>query len=251
MGIVLPGPDLVISGSGGGLPTAVVEGQGPIAQGDDTYAAEIVRLPRTLQDAVVWLDFERLPDVSAGVSCGGWPSVQGGASTLFEGTAPTRSVAGAGGLDFSAAAGLMRVEGAVRYSTCPFTVAVMATPGATGAKRWWAHWGAHVGLLVNSAGQIRFEGGGDLASGVTPTDTVLAVATWDGTTKRIYVDGTEVASAAASISMTSLPFAIGSRGDGITEVFNGTIHAAGCWARALSAGEVTDLVAWVSGRIPS
>lgn len=247
------GSQVLRGGSGGGgvsLPTAVEVGESIVSTGPGTvYRAELGRLPDSLRDAVAWLDFARLADVSAGVACGAWPSLQGGVATLYDGTPPTRSTSGAGGLDFSAAGGLLRVEGAVKAATAPFTVAVLCTPGPTGSKQWLAHWGAHAGLLVNPAGQLRFEGGGDLASGVTPADTLVAVATWDGSTKKIFVDGTQVASAGASISAAPVPFAIGSRGDGLVEPFAGVLHAAGCWARALSSGEVTELVAWLQARI--
>lgn len=250
---ILVGTQVLRGSAGGGgasLPSAAAEGQSIISTGAGaSYVARQRELPASLRDAAVWLDPDSLAEVDAGTACGVWPSLQGGVATLFEGTPPTRSTAGAGGLDFSAAAGCLRVEGVQHPATSAFTVAVLLTPGPTGAKQWWVHWGVHAGIFANSLGVVNFEGGGALSSSVTPSDAVVAVATFDGTTKRIYLDGEEVASGAASISVTPNPFAIGARGDGISERFSGIVHAAGGWIRALSAGEVTTLTTWLASRL--
>jgi hypothetical protein len=79
----------------------------------------------------------------------------------------------------------------------------------------------------------------------TPSGVIVAggtyhvVGTFDGTTQRLYVNGTQVASAALSgaASTSSAPIAIGSW-DGRQEFFNGTIDEPAVYGTVLSAAQV-------------
>jgi hypothetical protein len=69
--------------------------------------------------------------------------------------------------------------------------------------------------------------------------TYHVVATFDGTTQRLYVNGTQVASVAltGAASTTTAPLVIGSW-DGRQEFFNGTIDEAAVYGSVLSAAQV-------------
>jgi hypothetical protein len=79
----------------------------------------------------------------------------------------------------------------------------------------------------------------------TPSGVIVAggtyhvVGTFDGTTQRLYVNGTQVASAALSgtATVTSNPIVIGSW-DGTQEFFNGTIDEPAVYGATLSAAQV-------------
>jgi hypothetical protein len=79
----------------------------------------------------------------------------------------------------------------------------------------------------------------------TPSGVIVAggtyhvVGTFDGTTQRLYVNGTQVASAAlsGSASTSSAPLVIGSW-DGTSEFFNGTIDEPAVYNAVLSATQV-------------
>ncbi|HEU4702431.1 MAG TPA: LamG-like jellyroll fold domain-containing protein [Conexibacter sp.] len=79
----------------------------------------------------------------------------------------------------------------------------------------------------------------------TPNGVIVAggtyhvVGTFDGTTQRLYVNGTQVASVAlsGSASTSSAPIAIGSW-DGRSEFFNGTLDEAAVYGTVLSAAQV-------------
>jgi len=79
----------------------------------------------------------------------------------------------------------------------------------------------------------------------TPSGVIIAggtyhvVGTFDGTTQRLYVNGTQVASAAlsGSASVTSNPLVIGSW-DGASEFFSGTIDEPAVYNAVLSAAQV-------------
>ena len=79
----------------------------------------------------------------------------------------------------------------------------------------------------------------------TPTGAIAAggtyhvVGTFDGSAQRLYVNGTQVASAPCpgSASVTSNPLVIGSW-DGSSEFFNGTIDEPAVYGAVLSAAQV-------------
>jgi hypothetical protein len=84
-------------------------------------------------------------------------------------------------------------------------------------------------------------------NGVTPYPTdgttwMHVAATYDGATMRLYVDGVEDSSEAATfaIATNDLPLAIGSQSDGM-RLFNGAIDDARLYGYALDAGEIAIL----------
>ncbi|HEV3319827.1 MAG TPA: LamG domain-containing protein, partial [Solirubrobacteraceae bacterium] len=80
-----------------------------------------------------------------------------------------------------------------------------------------------------------------------PSGTIVAgstyyvVGTYDGTTQRLYVNGSQVASAALTggASVTSNPLYLGSWG-GSEEFFAGTIDEAAVYGKALTATRVAE-----------
>jgi len=92
----------------------------------------------------------------------------------------------------------------------------------------------------------------DASTTVTSTDSVNAVAdtwqhvvaTWDGTTAIVYVDGDlkDSAEDARTIRSAALPAGIGSdEGASAERLFLGTIDEVGIWNRALTEEEITEL----------
>jgi hypothetical protein len=103
--------------------------------------------------------------------------------------------------------------------------------------------------LGNDAGAPRFDAAfGGVISGLYGTTTVTAamgwvhlVATYDGTTARIYFNGDEENSAAKSaISYSDGPFVIGKTGSAAA-YYNGYADEVGIWSRAITADEVVSL----------
>ncbi len=78
------------------------------------------------------------------------------------------------------------------------------------------------------------------AGAIVVGQTYHVVGTYDGTTQRLYVNGSQVASAALSGAITTNgnPVTIGSWGGG-SEFFNGTIDEAAVYTTALSAARVS------------
>lgn len=77
------------------------------------------------------------------------------------------------------------------------------------------------------------------------------VCTYDGTTQKVYVDGTLSAqnTVTTAISTSSEPFVIGSRNASAAgEYFTGQIDELGLWSRAITSDEVTQLYNSGNGR---
>lgn len=98
-------------------------------------------------------------------------------------------------------------------------------------------------LRYNSGGRVivfYVDGGSTIvatqAPGLEPFRWYHVAATWDGTTARIYIDGSLAASAAYATPFTSVPVRIGS--DSAGNVFSGRIDDSVVWARALTADEI-------------
>lgn len=95
-----------------------------------------------------------------------------------------------------------------------------------------------------TTGQIQFLGKTGSINGstnLTINTWQHIVATWDGTTGNLYLNGINIGSS-TSMTFTNVTdiMEIGTRGDGYT-YFNGLIDEAGVWNRALTSAEVTDL----------
>ncbi len=122
----------------------------------------------------------------------------------------------------------------------------------------WADSGMQFQYLisVNSSDNVQFAvftGGTDLTIGTTSlvADVWHHVAgVYDGSTIRVYLDGVEENSAAASgnMSSTTAPVRIGagSGGAGTEQPFDGEIGHCAIWDAPLSAGEIASLAAGIS-----
>jgi hypothetical protein len=75
---------------------------------------------------------------------------------------------------------------------------------------------------------------------IAPGQTYHVVGTWDGTTQRLYLNGTQVASAARTLTVrtTSHPLRIGSWDGTANEVLKGTLDEAAVYPTALTATQV-------------
>ena len=102
-------------------------------------------------------------------------------------------------------------------------------------------------LMLNGSGQLYYAGeNNDLTGG-----PVLALNTWnhvaatfDGTTLRLYVNGTQINSQAKTFNTTGTTWRIARRVvPGGTEYFNGRLDEVRVWDRALSAAEVAQSAA--------
>ena len=85
--------------------------------------------------------------------------------------------------------------------------------------------------------------GDDTASITTGTWAHFAF-TWDGTTMRMYKDGTETATATnasvgSPLEQTACPMQIGRRGNNTTTEFDGKVTMCGIWDTVLSADEIS------------
>jgi hypothetical protein len=89
---------------------------------------------------------------------------------------------------------------------------------------------------------INYWYGNDLAatSTVSPASQWFnAVAQWDGTTRKIWVNGTQVASAGASgLNVSSSLLQVGATNVGATETLQGRIGQALIYNRALTSTEI-------------
>jgi hypothetical protein len=108
-------------------------------------------------------------------------------------------------------------------------------------------------IIINETNQFRTTGtnalinywyGNDLAatSTISPASQwVNIVAQWDGTTRKIWVNGTQVASAAASgLNVLSSLLQVGATNAGGTETLQGNIGQALIYNRALSSTEINN-----------
>ena len=121
----------------------------------------------------------------------------------------------------------------------------------------WPTFGGMIGIgnsiIINQTNQFRTTGtnalinywyGNDLAatSTVSPASQwVNVVAQWDGTTRKIWVNGTQVASAASSgLNVLSSLLQVGATNVGGTETLRGNIGQALIYNRALSSTEINN-----------
>jgi len=95
---------------------------------------------------------------------------------------------------------------------------------------------------VNTNGLVNYWYGNDLAatSTLSPASQWFnAVAQWDGTTRKIWVNGTQVASAGATgLNVSSSLLQVGATNVGGSEPLNGRIGQALVYNRALSTAEI-------------
>ena len=105
---------------------------------------------------------------------------------------------------------------------------------------------------INTNGLVNYWYGNDLTatSTVSPASQWFnAVAQWDGTTRKIWVNGTEIASAgAAGLNVTSSLLQIGATNVGGSEPLSGRIGQALVYNRALTATEIQQNYTAVRGR---
>jgi len=97
---------------------------------------------------------------------------------------------------------------------------------------------------LNTNGLINYWFGNDLAatSTVSPASQWFnAVAQWDGTTRKIWVNGTQIASAGATgLNVSSSLLQVGATNVGGSEPLGGRIGQALIYNRALSSTEIND-----------
>jgi hypothetical protein len=105
---------------------------------------------------------------------------------------------------------------------------------------------------VNTNGLVNYWYGNDLGatSTVSPASQwVNIVAQWDGTTRKIWVNGTEIASAGATgLNVTSSLLQVGATNLGGSEPLSGRIGQALVYNRALTATEIQQNYTVVRGR---
>lgn len=199
----------------------------------------------------MWLDPSSLPVTDEGASIRTWVGLRGERARLFAGTAPTLDVTAPASLDYSAAGGCQRVEDLSISGGAPRSLAVWITKGPTYGKKWLVVWGYLYGLyLYGDTPEVEHGRGRVLTAGATIDGSRhLLVSTYNGSVGKLYIDGVLVdTNTYGSLPNTAQPLAISARGDALEEPFNGQIHAAGAWDRALSATEVTDLYTWLASR---
>jgi len=146
--------------------------------------------------------------------------------------------------------------------TGDITLSIWANTNAPSTERKifakWADAGSQfsylLSILANGTAQFAiFTGGTDTVIGTTDLDDGEwhhIAGTYDGSNIRIYVDGVEENSTAASggINSTTAPVRIGagSGGLGIEEPFDGAGGHGAIWDAALTAQEIASLAAGVS-----
>ena len=141
----------------------------------------------------------------------------------------------------------------IPIGTSAYTMSVWVQ-WATGT---WPTFGGMIGIgnasTVNQTNQFRTTGTNALinywyANDLPATSTVSPasqwvniVAQWDGTTRKIWVNGTQVASAAASgLNVSSSLLQVGATNVGGTETLQGNIGQALIYNRALSSTEINN-----------
>lgn len=118
--------------------------------------------------------------------------------------------------------------------------------GARSSLTWF-------GLLINPSNQVTSSlYGSDISSGTTDTDGLWhhACITYDGTTRRLYLDGVQKATDTTSLVTTSGNVMIGRNSD-LAEAFPGNIDDVRVYNRALSAAEVKNMYQGGESRVSS
>ncbi|MFN8353059.1 MAG: LamG-like jellyroll fold domain-containing protein [Spirosomataceae bacterium] len=180
-------------------------------------------------------------------------------STAFDATTNGNNASSSGGPSFSTGKwnNAITLNGSTQYLTVNNSATLNPTSGITlsawinGAdfggnkviikKRHWAPaydfslYGGQLTFALNGVGSV---------SAAVPTTNAwhLVTGTYDGSTMKIYVDGSVVASSAKSGAITSVgePLVIGSSG-GFENYFNGKLDDVRLYGRGLSASEVATL----------
>lgn len=139
------------------------------------------------------------------------------------------------------------------------TLSVWVDPISNGERKVFAKWRdsplAHSFLLsIEADGTPLFavdDGGVKIAGGTTNVDVGgwhHLAGTYDGSNLRIYVDGVQEGSTAAtgSISSSAAPVVLGAGGSGSENPYDGDLGHGAIWDVGLSASEVASLAAGVS-----
>lgn len=125
-------------------------------------------------------------------------------------------------------------------SSSTASLSMLAKPVSTGTDDSWQ-------LEVLSPPQVSFSGGSthylDSPNPVTLQAWHHAAGTWDGTTKRLYIDGVEVANVASTSSYDTHVVYLGADNNNGTTVlyFSGMLDDLRVYSRALSASEIAAL----------
>ena len=87
---------------------------------------------------------------------------------------------------------------------------------------------------------------------MVPGHAYHVVGTYDGTTQRLYVNGSQVASSAFSgaMSVNTNPVVVGSW-DTASEFFNGTVDDVAVYAKTLSGAQITNHFTKGAGSAPA
>lgn len=169
---------------------------------------------------------------------------------LIPGTAPTRTMYGArqSMLFATASSQYLLTSRAIRIGKA-FSVVCRVTPtttnngytrildtGYTTGLYLGSNTGTQYGFIVNNSA---LEGcvGGQQVAGVTD----VLVATFDGTSTRLYVNGTLVATGTATAPATSSVLTVGRQSGTSAGYWNGGIDTIGFFPRALSAREARQI----------
>jgi hypothetical protein len=134
------------------------------------------------------------------------------------------------------------IAGWIRPSATIDQIALLSKPFGTGSGNSWQ-------LEVLEDDRVSLSGGEPhtLASpAAIPADEWRHVAgTWDGTTKRLFIGGVQVAQAAATVAYDGHDVYLGGDQNGGTEVlhWDGVLDDLRVYNRALSAGELAELAA--------
>jgi hypothetical protein len=142
-------------------------------------------------------------------------------------------------LDFPGAKATFSISAWVNPTTLTAAAGFQSVVEKVNAALGW-------GVIVLNDGSVQFAAGGaglaTTATGVVTTGSfqhILVVN--DGTTTKIYVDGTEEASAASiTNNITTEPLRIGDRATS-NSPWDGVIDEVAIWSRALTAAEITEL----------
>ena len=133
--------------------------------------------------------------------------------------------------------GAFSVEAIIKPTGVTGTQEIVARQSSSGGDWMFRLDGNQLKLWFNAGG----------FSAITASTTIVAgtayhvVATWDGTTRKIYVGGTEVATGTATAPATSaLPIAVAANaGNYANEYFGGVIDEVAVYGSALSAARVS------------